>query len=75
MRPLDTIEELDRERPGRGFSCGSYNKGAAPMQDRYVGDVGDYGKYGLLRSLCGGDELGKALRLGVLCTGSMGLKR
>ena len=36
------------------------------MQDRYVGDVGDYGKYGLLRSLCGGDELGKALRLGVL---------
>ena len=30
------------------------------MQDRYVADVGDFGKYGLLRSLCGGDELGKA---------------
>ena len=36
------------------------------MQDRYVGDVGDYGKYGLLRSLCRGDEHGVALRLGVL---------
>lgn len=23
------------------------------MQDRYVGDVGDYGKFGLLRALCG----------------------
>ena len=32
------------------------------MQDRYVGDVG---KYGLLRSLCRGDEQGAALRLGV----------
>ena len=36
------------------------------MQDRYVGDVGDFGKYGLLRSLCGADEYGAALRLGVL---------
>ena len=36
------------------------------MQDRYVGDVGDFGKYGLLRSLCRGDEHGAALRLGVL---------
>ena len=34
------------------------------MQDRYVGDVGDFGKYGLLRSLCRGDEHGAALRLG-----------
>ncbi len=31
------------------------------MQDRYAGDIGDFGKYGLLRSLCGDD-----LRLGVL---------
>ena len=36
------------------------------MQDRYVGDVGDFGKYGLLRSLCRADEHGGALRLGVL---------
>lgn len=31
------------------------------MQDRYAGDIGDFGKYGLLRALCGRD-----LRLGVL---------
>ncbi len=31
------------------------------MQDCYAGDVGDFGKYGLLRALCGDD-----LRLGVL---------
>lgn len=36
------------------------------MQDRYAGDVGDFGKYGLLRWLCGSDEHGPALRLGVL---------
>ena len=36
------------------------------MQDRYVGDVGDFGKYGLLRWLCYEDEHGLALRLGVL---------
>ena len=36
------------------------------MQDRYVGDVGDFGKYGLLRRLCREDEHGSALRLGVL---------
>ena len=36
------------------------------MQDRYVGDVGDFGKYGLLRSLCREDEHGAELRLGVL---------
>ena len=36
------------------------------MQDRYVGDVGDLGKYGLLRSLCRRDEQGEANRLGVL---------
>lgn len=33
------------------------------MQDRYTGDVGDFGKYGLLRALCSGD--GGKLRLGV----------
>ena len=36
------------------------------MQDAYVGDVGDFGKYGLLRSLCAADKHGDALRLGVL---------
>lgn len=36
------------------------------MQDGYVGDVGDFGKYGLLRWLCRADEHGPALRLGVL---------
>ena len=36
------------------------------MQDRYAGDVGDFGKYGLLRWLCGPDADGPALRLGVL---------
>ena len=36
------------------------------MQDSYVGDIGDFGKYGLLRSLCRADEYGPKLRLGVL---------
>ena len=36
------------------------------MQDRYIGDVGDFGKYGLLRSLCRGDKHDPAFRLGVL---------
>ena len=36
------------------------------VQDRYVGDVGDFGKYGLLRSLARRDEHGPAFRLGVL---------
>ena len=40
--------------------------GAWLMQDRYVGDVGDFGKYGLLRWLCRKDETGPAYRLGVL---------
>ena len=35
------------------------------MQDRYVGDVGDFGKYGLLRLLCGQPNEGR-LRLGVV---------
>ena len=32
------------------------------MQDRYAGDIGDFGKYGLLRALCGdgGPRLGMA---------------
>jgi hypothetical protein len=38
------------------------------MQDQYVGDVGDFGKYGLLRHLCGLREGvgGPALLLGVV---------
>ena len=36
------------------------------MQDRYTGDVGDYGKYGLLRQLCGLRDDDAGLRLGVV---------
>ncbi len=38
------------------------------MQDKYVGDVGDFGKYGLLRALCGltGSEAGDQLSLGIV---------
>ena len=36
------------------------------MQDRYTGDVGDYGKYGLLRQLCGLRDDAEQLRLGVV---------
>lgn len=36
------------------------------MQDRYAGNVGDFGKYGLLRWLCRPDAHGPAFRLGVL---------
>ena len=35
------------------------------MQDRFAGDVGDFGKYGLLRWLCGVSRPGGSLRLGV----------
>ena len=30
------------------------------MQNRYVGDIGDFGKYGLLRALYHGRQLGVA---------------
>ena len=36
------------------------------MQDRFVGDVGDFGKYGLLRWLGGSSSGGQLLRLGVV---------
>ncbi len=37
------------------------------MQDRYTGDVGDFGKYGMLRQLCGlCDENAEPLKLGVV---------
>lgn len=37
------------------------------MQDRYTGDLGDFGKYGLLRALCQrDDDLGPQLSLGVV---------
>lgn len=36
------------------------------MQNRYFGDVGDYGKYGLLRKLCGVTAEGPMLSLGVV---------
>lgn len=35
------------------------------MQNKYVGDVGDFGKYGLLRALCGVTEPGRKLTVGV----------
>ena len=37
------------------------------MQDRYTGDIGDYGKYGLLRQLCGiHPKAADRLHLGVI---------
>ena len=40
---------------------------AARMQDRYTGDVGDFGKYGMLRQLCGlRDGDAEQLKLGVV---------
>ena len=37
------------------------------MQNRYVGDVGDFGKYGLLRALCEGSGDGlPGLSLGIV---------
>lgn len=36
------------------------------MQDRYAGDVGDFGKYGLLRALRRADTHGAHLQLGVV---------
>ena len=38
------------------------------MQDRYAGDIGDFGKYGLLRALCGED--GTARRCASACSGT-----
>jgi hypothetical protein len=35
------------------------------MQHRYFGDVGDFGKYGLLRALCGAGDLPR-LKLGII---------
>jgi hypothetical protein len=40
-------------------------EGSRPLQDRYVGDVGDFGKYALLRWLCA-DIDGRPIRLGVV---------
>ena len=39
------------------------------MQDRYAGDVGDFGKFGLLRHLCGAtadDKHGRLEKPGVI---------
>ena len=36
------------------------------MQDRYTGDVGDFGKYGMLRQLCGLRDENAQLKLGVV---------
>jgi hypothetical protein len=36
------------------------------MQDRFVGDIGDFGKYGLLNFICGNAEkTGESFRLGI----------
>jgi hypothetical protein len=36
------------------------------MQDRFVGDIGDFGKYGLLNFICGnGDKTEKKFKLGI----------
>jgi len=36
------------------------------MQNRYTADIGDFGKYGLLRALCSTVDDGSKLRLGVV---------
>lgn len=36
------------------------------MQDRYVGDIGDFGKYALLRRICGSTSKSRALSLGIV---------
>ena len=36
------------------------------MQNRYTADIGDFGKYGLLRALCSPVDDGSKLRLGVV---------
>ena len=36
------------------------------MQNRYTADIGDFGKYGLLRALCSPADDGSKLRLGVV---------
>lgn len=36
------------------------------MQDRYFGDVGDFGKYGLLRVICGGSKTSPRLSLAII---------
>src|SRR5688500_14909465 len=36
------------------------------MQNRYTGDVGDFGKYGLLRLLAGESDSSRRLRLGII---------
>ena len=36
------------------------------MQNRYVGDIGDFGKYHLLKTLCAGNNTALALSLGVV---------
>ena len=33
------------------------------MQDQYVGDIGDFGKYGMLKMLCGQPADAARLRL------------
>src|ERR1039457_5414444 len=42
--------------------------GEIDMQDRYAGDVGDFGKFGLLRHLCGvtADDKHLTLKPGVI---------
>ena len=36
------------------------------MRNKYVGDVGDFAKYGLLRALCAADQNGSELTLGLV---------
>jgi len=36
------------------------------MQNRFVGDIGDFGKFGLLNALCRGNDYEPALRMGII---------
>ena len=54
-----------RRPSGAAYTRGRGTERGDAVQDGYAGDVGDFGKYGLLRALCLPDDRGPALRLGV----------
>ena len=63
---LYTAHFYNRRRSGRW--CAAKDAAGGAMQNQYVGDIGDFGKYGLLREIFGRPEApgsGCGLRLGV----------
>ena len=75
MRPHHHLPQRLPPQQRRVFGCGGlgrFGEEGLTMRNELVADIGDYGKYGLLRSLFGRPELGEAgnpnhdLRLGVV---------